>query len=129
MLFETNKEKGRAGLCFAIAYFGSNGWNVSLPLNDTQDYDLIIEKNNIFQKIQCKATGCKNKNDTFYIVKLRSTGGNGGNKIYGTVKDSSADLLFVLTKEKQMYLIPINEITQSTSLTLNSDYDQYKINF
>lgn len=126
MLFETNKEKGRAGLCFAIAYFGSNGWNVSLPLNDTQDYDLIIEKNNIFQKVQCKATGCKNKNNTFYIVQLRSTGSH---KIYGTVKDSSADLLFVLTKEKQMYLIPINEITQSTSLTLNPDYDQYKINF
>jgi len=38
-------------------------------------------------------------------------------------------MLFILTKEKQMYLIPINEITQSTSLTLNSDYDQYKINF
>lgn len=126
MLFETNKEKGRAGLCFAIAYFGSNGWNVSLPLNDTQDYDLIIEKNNIFQKVQCKATRCKNKNNTFYIVQLRSTGSH---KIYGTVKDSSADLLFVLTKEKQMYLIPINEITQSTSLTLNPDYDQYKINF
>ena len=126
MLFETNKEKGRAGLCFAIAYFGSNGWNVSLPLNDTQDYDLIIEKNNIFQKVQCKATGCKNKNNTFYIVQLRSTGSH---KIYGTVKDSSADLLFVLTKEKQMYLIPINEIIQSTSLTLNPDYDQYKINF
>jgi hypothetical protein len=35
MIFNTNKEKGRAGLSFAIAYFGSNGYTVSLPLNDT----------------------------------------------------------------------------------------------
>ena len=42
MLFETNKDKGRAGMSFAIAYFGSNGYTVSVPLNDTQWYDLII---------------------------------------------------------------------------------------
>ena len=35
MLFETNKEKDRAGLSAAIAYFGMNGYNVSIPLNDT----------------------------------------------------------------------------------------------
>ena len=28
----------------AIAYFSSNGYVVSIPLNDTQDYDLVIEK-------------------------------------------------------------------------------------
>ena len=50
MIFETNKDKGRAGLSAAIAYFGMNGYNVSIPLNDTQDYDLVVEKDNIFQK-------------------------------------------------------------------------------
>ena len=49
MLFETNKDKGRAGMSFAIAYFGSNGYTVSVPLNDTQWYDLIIEKDGIFR--------------------------------------------------------------------------------
>ena len=33
---DTNKERGRAGLCLAIAYFGANGYTVSLPINDTQ---------------------------------------------------------------------------------------------
>lgn len=28
----------------AIAYFSSNGYVVSIPLNDIQDYDLVIEK-------------------------------------------------------------------------------------
>lgn len=43
MIFNDNKNKGRAGLSLAIAYFGCNGYTVSLPLNDTQDYDLIVD--------------------------------------------------------------------------------------
>ena len=46
MKFATNKEKGNTGLGIAIAYYSSNGYTVSIPLNDTQDYDLIIDKNN-----------------------------------------------------------------------------------
>ena len=41
MIFSTNKEKGRASLGIAIAYFSTNAYTVSIPLND---YDLIIEK-------------------------------------------------------------------------------------
>lgn len=44
MRFKTNKEKGNSGLGVAIAYFSTNGYTVSIPLNDTQDYDLIVEK-------------------------------------------------------------------------------------
>ena len=46
MKFATNKEKGNTGLGIAIAYYSSNGYTVSIPLNDTKDYDLIIDKNN-----------------------------------------------------------------------------------
>lgn len=38
MKFSTNKEKGNSGLGIAIAYFSINGYTVSIPLNDTQDY-------------------------------------------------------------------------------------------
>lgn len=51
MIIETNKDKGRAGLSLAIAYFGTNGYTVSLPINDTQWYDLIVEKNGIIQTV------------------------------------------------------------------------------
>lgn len=37
MNFATNKEKGNSGLGIAIAYFSTNGYTVSLPLNDTQN--------------------------------------------------------------------------------------------
>lgn len=45
----TNKEKGRIGLSLAIAYFGKNGYTINIPLNDTQWYDLVVEKNGVFK--------------------------------------------------------------------------------
>ena len=59
--FNTNKEKGNTGLGITIAYFTANGYTVSIPLNDTQDYDLVIDKNNELETVQVKATGCKTK--------------------------------------------------------------------
>lgn len=44
MEFFSNKQKGNTSLGMAIAYFSSHGYTVSIPLNDTQDYDLIVEK-------------------------------------------------------------------------------------
>ena len=48
MLFETNKDKGRAGLALGIAWFGANGYSVNIPLNDTQWYDFVAEKDSKF---------------------------------------------------------------------------------
>ena len=97
MIFETSKDKGRAGLSAGIAYFGMNGYTVLLPLNDTQDYDMVVEKDGVFKRVQCKSTGALNKNKTSYIVNLKSYGGANGGTYYDCVKDSSVDLLFILT--------------------------------
>lgn len=40
----------------AINYFTINGYTVSIPMNDTQWYDLIVEKEGKFYTVQCKAT-------------------------------------------------------------------------
>ena len=70
MKFFSNKEKGNSGLGMAIAYFSTNGYVVSIPLNDTQDYDLVIEKDGKLDKVQVKATGCKTKNNIYHVKKL-----------------------------------------------------------
>ena len=41
MKFNSNKEKGNTGLGIAIAYYSANGYTVSIPLNDTQDYQAV----------------------------------------------------------------------------------------
>ncbi len=125
MKFKTNKEKGNSGLGMAIAYFSTNGYVVSISLNDTQDYDLIIEKDGKLKTVQVKSTGCKTKNGV-YQVSLKSCGGTKG-KTYKTVIDTKVDLLFVLNEEAEMYLIPIDKLSNKTSLNLCEKYQEYLI--
>lgn len=40
---KNTKQQGNIGLGVAIQYFTENMYLVSLPLNDSQDYDLIVE--------------------------------------------------------------------------------------
>lgn len=126
MNFNTNKEKGNTGLGIAIAYYTSNGYTVSIPLNDTQDYDLLVDKNNKIEKIQVKATSCKTKYNV-YQVALKSTGGTKGNT-YKTVIDTKIDKLFIVTDKLDIYIIPIENIENRTTLNLCDKYKKYKIN-
>lgn len=125
MKFDTNKEKGNTGLGIAIAYYTSNGYTVSVPLNDTQDYDLIVDKNNIIEKIQVKATSCKTKYNV-YQVALKSAGGTRG-KTYKTIIDTKIDKLFIVTDKLDIYIIPIEKIENRATLNLCDKYKKYRI--
>ena len=83
MVFNTNKEKGNTSLGIAIAYYTCKGYTVSIPLNDTQDYDLIVDKDNVLKKIQVKSTDCKTKYGN-YQVALKSCGGTKGKTLIET---------------------------------------------
>lgn len=125
MNFKTNKEKGNSGLGIAIAYFTTNGYVVSIPLNDTQDYDLVIEKDKALKTVQVKATGCRTKND-IYQVALKSCGGSKGNT-YKTFIETKVDYLFVVNEQLEMYLIPKERISNKTTINLCSKYEKYKV--
>lgn len=123
MLFESNKDKGRAGLAAAIGYFGTHGYTVSIPLNDTQDYDLVVDNGKLY-RISVKATGQK----TAYgvsVVSLRNTGGTKGD-VYGRECDKSIDFVFVLNEEGEQWLLP-KEVLTTNSIHLGKNYKQYKL--
>ena len=96
MIFETNKDKGRAGLAAAIGYFGINGYTVSIPLNDTQEYDLLVDDGNNILKISVKATSQRSQYGVS-IVSLRNMGGTNG-AVYGREKDKNNDYVFVINE-------------------------------
>ena len=91
MNFTTNKEKGNTSLGIAIAYYASNGYTVSIPLNDTQDYDLIVDKDNTIKRVQVKSTGCKTQYGNYQLA-LKSCGGTKGST-YKTVIETNIDEL------------------------------------
>lgn len=123
MKFSTNKEKGNTALGISIAYFASQGYTVSIPLNDTQDYDLIVDIDNKLNKVQVKSTGCKTKYGK-YQVALKSCG-----KTYKTVIDTSIDYLFIVNDILQLYLIPFKYIKNKSTLNLCDKYSKFLLQY
>lgn len=108
---ENNKLKGRIGLSMAINYFTLNGYTISLPLNDTQWYDMIIEKDGIFSTVQCKCTGTENGE-----ISLKSMGGTKGIAYDNVLNHSELDYLFCVDKDLHMFLIPLTDIINSGNI-------------
>ena len=119
--FETHTKQGNAGLGYAIAYYTSKGHSVSIPLNDSQKYDLIVDINDILFRVQVKTTKQKLKN---FKVSLRTISGR---KVLG-FKPSSFDILFVLTSEKSLYEIPSEVLfSYKNSINLTDKWNKYKV--
>jgi HJR/Mrr/RecB family endonuclease len=54
-----SKKQGDIGMCYAIAYFSKMGYTVNIPITDSQDYDLIIDREGKLLKVQVKTTKFK----------------------------------------------------------------------
>ena len=101
----SRKQTGRIGLSMAINYFTIKGYTVSLPINDTQWYDLIIEKDGVFETVQCKATETKES-----TIDFRSTGGTKGTEYDNVRNHKELDYLFCVNKDLNMWLIPVKNL-------------------
>lgn len=98
------KQTGRIGLSMAINYFTLQGYTVSLPINDTQWYDLIIEKDDVIKTVQCKATATDSGS-----IDFRCTGGTNGG-VYDHVLNHPLDILFCVNKDLNAWIIPVDDL-------------------
>ncbi len=110
------KQIGRIGLSMAINYFTLQGYTVSLPMNDTQWYDIVIEKDGKFETVQCKATQTKEDK-----IDFRSTGGTKGKVYDNLLNHSELDYLFCVNKDLNMWLIPVKDITTTNQISLRTE--------
>ena len=101
----TNREIGRIGLSMAINYFTIQGYTISLPLNDTQWYDMVVEKDNQFYTVQCKATMTEDG-----AISLKSCGGTNGAAYDSILNHPELDYLFCVNKDFECWLIPVADI-------------------
>ena len=107
---ENSLHQGAIGLARAAYEYQLNGYRVSIPIVDGQDYDLVIEKDSKFQRVQCKTTSTRARlrggenSKTRFSVDLRSL------KTNTTCTRSSIatdyDLLFVMCSNGDCYSIP-----------------------
>jgi hypothetical protein len=118
------REQGLIGLTDAIAYFGGIGWSVSMPLIDSQPYDLVVDDGHRLLRVQVKTTTRRSSGGR-YLVQLCT---RGGNQSFHTTKyfdPDASDLLYVLTDDRTRYVIPTSAIRARSVLTLNGRFDTH----
>ena len=113
------KEKGNIGIASAILYYTQNRNTVSIPLNDSQNYDLVVDIDTFLYKVQVKFTASKAESGN-YVVSLRSISGSSRQE-YSTLKDTDVDILFIVTDSGLLVEIPVIDINQKSMLTLTND--------
>lgn len=120
------RKQGEIGLGAAIAWFLAEGYGVAIPLCDNQPWDLVVDsKADGLQKVQVKTTTQRGPYGNF-VVKLLTTGGN---QSFHTTKywdPDASDLLFVLTDDGDIYVMPSARITARNSINLGEKYEQYR---
>lgn len=118
MLFENcvnSHSQGNVGMGQAIAYYTQKGYIVSIPLNDCQEYDLVVEYPDGLKKVQVKTTKSKAPSGN-YVVGLRTMSGY---KNKYTYKIGSYDILFVVTEMGEIYEYTSDQLKDyKNSLTL-----------
>lgn len=122
-----SKKQGDVGMCYAIAYYSRLGWTVSIPITDSQDYDLLVENtdNNIL-KVQVKTSKYLTEGGT-YQVSLKTCGGNKSGQTIKKMDKNYIDLVFVLVDDGSCYSIPTEKIESSGSMNLGDKYSEFKV--
>lgn len=121
-----SKKQGNIGLGRAIAEFTKRGFTVSLPLNDSQKYDLIVDRDGKLARVDVKTTRYANR----YGNPEAELATHGGNQSFHTKKYFDAalvDEVFILDLHTDsVWLIPSKSLPK-TSVTLGSKYEQYRL--
>jgi len=123
--FKNTKKQGDMGLGSAIFHFSNLGQTVSIPLTDSQDYDLVVEINDSLKKVQIKTCNFKRK---YFEVNLSVKGGNRTST--GKIKrfnNTNCDYLFIVANQSEKYLIPTKNLKAQCNLVLGPKYQKYLI--
>lgn len=123
----TTVTQGAVGLGIAIAWFVENGYIVSIPLNDNQPYDIIVDNNNGLKRVQVKTTRNKEKGRKNYTVQLRSIRPNKNLNKIKKFDGHSCDLLFIVAENKDKYCIPAQELNGRTTVNLGPKTEKWKV--
>lgn len=121
-----SKTRGDIGMGAAIAWATANEYTVSIPLTDSQDYDLIIDNGKPL-RVQIKTTKYKEKSGN-YTAALRTNGGNRSG--FGKTKffdKSKVDAVFILCENGDMYLIKSSIIHSKNAITMSAKMKKFKI--
>lgn len=122
-----NIEKGYLGSLITEKKFVTNGFNVFKPVMENGKVDMIVEKNNIYLKVQIKTVQESRGSKS---VPVRKISHNMGNYKISTYSSNDIDYFIgVDVDTEDIYLIPVGFSEQYKSSITVSKLSYYKNNF
>ena len=122
----TTQKKGNLGLVRAITDLTEKDIAVSLPISESEKYDLIAEKNNICKTVQIKYTSLHNG---VIEVKLRSIWTNEQGYQTASRKKNDFDILSIYCPDtNKNYYVDATQFDNGTTITLRVEKPKVKNN-
>lgn len=127
LLQRNTRKQGDVGLGDAISFFTSRGHSVSIPLTESQRYDIVVDDGETLYRVEVKTS--RNEARGKYNVELRTKGGyhKSGSGAVATPSIKDSDYVYVMTANHLRYLIPTAVIAGKQYLTLGPKYDEYLV--
>lgn len=121
-----------AALGTAIDWFLKRGYVPSIPVVPVR-YDLAVESDAGFQRIQVKTTNCRQKNGKFLasiarrIYDSKQTPNAMGKRRPVAYTEQDVDFFFIVDGNGTKYLIPIAVVSGQISLVLDTKYKEFVV--
>ena len=129
-MFLDNKDSARAqgdiGEARAIYEFTKMGYLISIPTSTHCPYDLIIDDGQKLQRVQVKTSQYERefsatKSYEVCLATSAMTQENRNRKFAKTERTQEYDLLFVLTGDGKVWIIPEDKIEGKFTISLNQN--------
>lgn len=114
-----SKEKGDIGEAMVLADLVAHNVQVLQPFGDHARYDLVIDINGKFLKLQIKYCDQKTKNNSIICPCVSSTN-HTTNKHYSSYKDDVDYMCFYIVEWNKIAYVPIQEIGNLKSFTIRN---------
>lgn len=118
------KKLGDIGVARAINRFAQLGWTVSIPITDSQDYDLVVEfPEHGLCKIQAKYSSQLSPSGS-YAVQIGIRGGTKGS-VWKHGDTVIFDYLFIATSDGNDWLVPRSLVRSSIKVGMNNKNSRF----
>jgi len=106
---------------------------VSVPLTDSQPYDLIVDDGERLRRMWVRTTTlCRSSPGKYFLLNLRTVSGLGRGLGMGKVKlfdPTLVDLLFVACGDGSLFLIPADAVAATSQLQLGPKWAAYRVDW
>ena len=127
------QQKGLYSELLAMAYYVKLGWQVSKPMSDHSEYDLLIDNGSgVPKKVQVKTAYWDNSKKRYLISLVTSHIRGKGRRTNKKYTEKSFDILLAVEPDNAVvYEYQINSVAGKRSLTVypdrNIETNRYKL--